>query len=199
MSFTIKDGSGSGREAQVNAQGRLACASVTSSAQVIASTLGDRFNINTGTITLTNATETSLIYVKNNEDSELFVTSVVYILGNSTAGMGNAFVNIIRNPTAGGIITNANNVDIVENYNFGSTNTLLIDAYKGATGETLLSGGTTLISTILSSATGRVFIGLDDIIMPKGSSIGVNYTPPSLNTSQAIQIAFAVYSKNFDV
>lgn len=199
MSFTIKDGSGSGREAKVNAEYRLTTAAITSTAQVLASTNGDRFNINTGTITLTNATNTSLIYVKNNEDSDLFLTSVIYLLGGSTMGMGDATFDIIRNPTAGDIITNANDVDILANYNFGSTTTLSVDAYKGATGETLLSGGEAILSTLLSSASGRIFIGLDDIIMPKGSTIGVNYTPPTGNLSQGVQVAFAAYVKNFEV
>lgn len=198
MSFVIKDGSGSGREATVNRQNRLSVASVITNSQVIAASNGYRFNINTGNITLTNATNTSVIYLKNNEDSDLYITSIVYILGNSTGGTGNATFNAIRNPTAGSIITNANAVSINANYNFGSTITLDVDAYKGATGETLLSGGSTILSTILSTAAGRTFIQLDDFVLPKGSTIGVNYTPPSGNTSQIVQVAFAVYLQNFD-
>lgn len=199
MSFTLRDGKGSGAEAKVTNDNRLSTAAITETEAVLAASKGERFNLNTGTITLTSANNTTLMYIQNQEDSDLVLQSVVYLLGNSTGGSGNATFNIIRNPTAGGIITNANTININANYNFGSNRTLSANCYKGATGETVVSGGSTLLSTLLSSATGRIFIGLDSIILPKGTSVAVNYTPPTGNTSQAVQVAFAAYVKTFDI
>lgn len=199
MSFTIKDGRGTGKEAAVTSDKRLSTSAITETESVLASSNGTRFNINTGTITLTSAANTSLIYIANNEDNDLILQSVIYLFGNSTGGSGDATIDVIRNPLTGGIITNANAVDINANYNFGSNRNLNALTYKGATGETLLSGGTTLLSTLLSNASGRVFISLDSIVLTKGSSVGVNYTPPTGNTSQGVQIAFAAYVKTFEI
>jgi hypothetical protein len=159
---------------------------------------GWRFNINTGDITLTNATETSVLYVKNTGDFDLVIDSLIYNLGNTTSGTGDVKIDVVRNPTAGEIITNANNVamgaGVEANQNFGSTNTMTGLFYKGATGETLLSGGDgDSISTRSSANTGRIVISLGSTTLPKGASIGINYTPPTSNTSQICQFAMAVH------
>jgi hypothetical protein len=199
MSFTIRDGKGTGKEVKVTPDNRLSTAAITETEAALATSLGTRFNINTGTVTLTNASNTSLLYVKNNENNDMIVTAIIYLLGTSTGGSGDATVDIIRNPLAGDIVTNANDVDILQNFNFGSTRTLAADTFKGATGETLLSGGNVIVSSLLSTPAGRIFIGLDEIVIPKGSTIGINYTPPTGNTSQGIQVALVSYVKTFEV
>lgn len=167
-----------------------------------AAIVGWKFNINTGDITLTNATKTSVLYVKNTDEYDLSLNAFIYNLGATTSGSGDANIDAIRNPTAGDIITNANNVEIgagVEaNQNFGSTNTLTGLFYKGATGETALSGGNKTIATRSASSTGRIFLDLGNLILPKGTSIGFNYTPPAGNTSQTVQFAIACHLRHPD-
>jgi hypothetical protein len=162
---------------------------------------GWRFNINTGDITVTNATETSMLYVKNTGDDDMVVDSLIYNLGATASGTGDVKIDVVRNPTAGGIITNANDVavgpGVSANQNFGSTNTMTGLFYKGATGETLLSGGDGVtISTRSASNTGRILISLGATALPKGSAIGINYTPPTSNTSQIVQFAIACHVRN---
>ncbi len=199
MSFTIRDGIGSGKEAKVNNNNRLSTTSITESEADFATEEGTRYNLNTGTITLTDANNTTVFYLKNNEDSDLIVTALIYNLGNSTGGSGDLTIDVVRNPTAGDIVTNANTVDIIQNQNHGSTRALSADVYKGATAEALITDGAVSISTLSASGTGRIVISLGALDLPKGSSLAVNITPQSGNTSQNIQVAAACYVKTFDV
>jgi len=203
MSIVIKDGAGNGKAAKVDTNNRLRTASLTTVKSEESANTADRYNINTGDITLTNATETSVLYIKNNEDKDLVVTTFIYNLGASTLGSGDVKIDIIRNPTAGDIVTNANNVlvgtGVSSNQNFGSNKSLAIDAYKGASGETTFTDGAVSVSTRSASNTGRIVIALGAIVLPKGSSVGINYTPPSLNTSQVVQFAAACYLQSDEI
>ena len=106
-------------------------------------------------------------------------------------------LDVIRNPTAGDIVTNANSTQVgstvAANQNFGSNKSISINSYKGASGETAFTDGDVTVSTRSASSTGRIFISLGAIVIPKGSSVGINYTPPVGNTSQTLQIAAACY------
>lgn len=200
MSEVVIKNAGTGDIAKVSNQGRLQTTSITEDIKDHASDTGiaQKYNINTGDITLTNATETSLLYVKNTSTAgDLVITAFIYNLGNSTGGSGDVKIDIIRNPTAGDIVTNANNVavgpGVSANQNFGSANTLTGSFFKGASGETAFTDGAVSISTRSASFTGRLAIALGSVVIPAGSSIGINYTPPTGNTSQIVQIAAACY------
>lgn len=154
---------------------------------------GGAFNINTGNITLTNAAKSAVLYFKNNGDVDLIIDTLFYILGTSTGGAGNFFIEVVRNPTTGTIITNAIPVSININRNFGSNNVISGTAYKGATGYTF-TDGSDAIGTLLISPTTLV-VAPGSIILKKGSSIGVNMTPATGNTSQVVQFALSVYER----
>jgi hypothetical protein len=196
--ISIKDGS-TGNIAKVDLNKRVHTAGVNEELRDHAcdSTIAQKYNINTGDITLTNATKTSVLYVKNNSDNDLVITALIYNLGASTSGTGDVLIDVLRNPTAGDIISNTNDCavgpGVSANQNFGSTNTMTGLFYKGATGETALSGGAVTVSTRSASNTGRIVISLGAVILPKGSSLGVDYTPPTSNTSQIVQFAAACY------
>jgi len=188
----IQDGTGKGYLAKVDNENRLFTQSVTTSSQEHASELGLAYNINTGIITLTNATKTPVLYLKNNEDYELVIDTVLYMTGASTGGSGNILVEIVRNPTAGTIISGASAVEMNANRNFGSSRSLSVNAYKGATGSTL-TDGTKFIESILATATQRVAVSVGAIIIPKGSSMAIQITPPTGNTSMATEWAISCY------
>jgi hypothetical protein len=196
--ITIKDGS-TGNIAKVDLNKRIHTASVTEPQSDHACDTGieQKYNINTGDITLTNATKTTVLYIKNTGDDDLVVTALIYNLGNTTSGTGDVKIDVIRNPITGDIITNANNCavgpDVSANQNFGSTNTLTGLFYKGATGETAVSDGALTVSTRSASSTGRIFISLGSVVIPKGASMAVDYTPPTSNSSQIVQFAAATY------
>lgn len=207
--FTLKDGA-NGNVAKVDTTRRVHTRTVTENETERAAISGieSKININTGDITLTDANKTTLIYVKNNENDDLVITALIYMMGNST-GAASSSVNclweVLRNPTAGDIITNANAAAIIpgsiaSNHNFGSSNTYSIPVYKGATSEGVISASDgVVVTTRLANNTGRVVVSIGSIVMPKGSSLAVEYTPPTGNTSQIVQCALAAYVRGSDL
>lgn len=200
MGVTFVDGEGSGREAGVDKRNRVKASSIIETESNYSTSLGLKFNVNTGDITLTNANKTSVLYFKNNDNRDVIVDALIYNLGSSNSGSLDCKIDILRNPTAGDIITNANDVligpDVNANLNFGSSNTLECLAYKGATGEAVLSGGGTVITTRNPVPTGRILISPGGgMILPKGTSLGIDFTPSVGNLSQIVQFALNVYVK----
>ena len=187
MPDIILDGSGNGYRAKVDSNYRLFTNAVTIDEDQEATKTGKSFNINTGIITLTDANETPLFYFKNNENSNYHITAIIIGSWTSTGGTGiEPQITIVKNPTGGTIISNANDVSINSNRNFGSSEILDALAYKGATGETLTGGLDHLI--FVMSTSGRL-VALVDEVIPKGLSLGIKYTPQTSNTSQKIYAA----------
>lgn len=185
---TIKDGQGNGVEAGVTSNYRLKTISVTLPVQDAANRNGKSFHLNTGLITLTNALQTSVFYVRNNEESDLILDSVVYGLGTTTNGSGDARIIVIYNPTAGDIITNAN-PGFQSASNLGSTETLDADIYIGASGETKVTGSVGP-TALVPGGVGSFPVSGPTTVIPRGRSIAIDIIPPAGNTSQNIQVLF---------
>lgn len=187
MSEMIKDGTGNGYLAKVDDHYRLYTYTVSLSEQDDATHEGRSFNVNTGIVTLTNAAETPMLYLKNNETEDLHITAIAVGFGASTGGTGDpCLITMERNPTGGTIVSGATAVDVKTNRNFGSNSTLTADAYKGATGLTMTGG--TDHAYFYQSPSGRLYAGLSEQL-PKGTSIGITITPQSSNTSMACYVA----------
>ena len=189
----IEDGKGSGLYAEVDSNFRIATTAITEEQLDKAGDDGDKYNINTGDITLTDAAITTVLFLKNNEDRDLIITALIYNLGTTASGSGDVKVEVLRNPTTGDIVTNANAVEAKSNQNFSSNKTLTADAYKGATSEAVIADGAVSISTRSAANTGRIFLSLGRLVLPKGASLAINYTPPASNTSQICQFAVAAF------
>lgn len=179
-----------GKKVGVTEQGRLGVDSISKTILENASENGDSYNVNTGTINLTTANESSLLYLKNNGDP-ITVVTVGFLIGNSTGGSGDALATVLRNPTSGTIVSGATNVDININKNFSSNKELVVDAYKGAEGNTFTDGDNAYFSLLPGAARGYV-IATGGIYIGKGASIGVKFTPPSGNTGMDIQVFLSV-------
>jgi len=192
MAEQIRDGAGGRHLQRVDKNFRAHTFSITEPELVDANRQGDAYNVNTGFITLTDAVDTPVIYLKNNEDKQIVIEAIVVGLFNSTGGSSTAdvYATFIRNPTAGTIISGATNVDINSNRNFGSANTLLADTYKGATGDTMTDGMDHIL--VRASANSRSFVGISEIL-PKGTTIGVKIKPPTSNTSMVCYVALILY------
>jgi hypothetical protein len=193
MSEMLRDGTGSGNLQKVDANNRALTRSVNTPEDEQATKLGTSYNINTGIIDLTNANETPLIYIKNNEDEDLHIQTIIIGTWSSTGGSGTDGVPkavFLRNPITGTTVENTNDVDIISNRNYGSSKTLTVDAYKGATGETLTGGTDHII--IQMGTSGRTVVSIDEVI-PKGSSFGIKYTPQGSNTSQKVYAAVVAH------
>ena len=76
MSEQIKDGSGTGNLARINANNRLYSNAVTIDENLQATKIGNSYNINTGAITLTDAARTPIIYLQNNENQPLHISAI---------------------------------------------------------------------------------------------------------------------------
>lgn len=188
----ILDGTGRRIGAKVDDSNRLHTNALTIEEQSASAESGDSYNINTGDITLTSANESSVIYLKNNEDRDLVVPVIVYLLGTSTGGTGDTVIDVISGPTVGTTVSAANDVDVNQNKNFGSKKSLGVDAFKGAEAETL-TDGVVAFSSRLPAGKFPYGIQTGDIVLPKGASMGVKVTPQASNTSMIIQIALAVH------
>lgn len=192
MSEQIKDGTGSGYLARVDSDQRLHTDSVIDTQEFAANKKGNAYNINTGVVNLTDANETSMIYFNNGEDEDFVIVAVVVGVWGSANGDGlDMIATFKRNPTTGDIITNTNDVAINSNRNYGSSNTLSSSlAYVGASGETATNGDSHILVRITEES--RSFISINERL-PKGTSFGVNITPPTGNDGMNCYVAIVGY------
>ncbi len=197
--MTTNEDGRTGNTALIDSNNRAHVASVMETESGHASDLGERYHIDTGDIAISDAVKLPVLYFKNNEDDPLTVTDIVIELGASTSGASDVLIDIIRNPTAGGIVTSANDCQVgpgvSANQNFGSSNVLVALAYKGAVGEAVFTDGAVTRPIRLPLNSGRVKIPLETIVIPKGKSLGINYTPPTSNTSQTVQFGLSCYRR----
>lgn len=193
MDISIKDGSGAGYSAKVDSAYRMHVDAIERTQSQQAILRGDGFNLSTGLITLTSATQSAVFYLKNDGDIPLVFKEIGIRLGTSTGGTGSATITLTANPTAGTIISNALTLSTAFNRNLGSSRMITGDYYKGAQGYTL-TGGTSAATTSTTNFDDPIVFEADIFVLPKGTSIGVLVTPPTGNTSQTcVVFATAFY------
>ena len=185
MTNSIKDGTGNGFRAEVDNKNRLRTLSVAQSGGISAALVGDLYNINTETVSLTTANPSSILYIKNTNLSPWVVDRVFYNAGISSGGSGDFLAEVIANPTTGTLIS-AGTAITPHNLNFGSSKSLTAITLKGAEGSTT-TDGTVRVSTIIPASGSRVLIGFDAIILEAGSSLAIKITPQTGNTGMNIQ------------
>ena len=186
----IESGSGNGREAKVGNNNRLFTDTVNTGEGIQALKDGDAYNINTGIVSI--SATTGMLYLKNNEDRNLFIESVIIGTG---AGSYNTTdevqVQITRNPTAGTLISGASAVSQNANRNFGSAKTLSVTAYKGASGNTI-TDGTDIILIGAPNAQARTSASIN-LLLEKGNTIGVEVNPNLSTGSVNCYVALIVH------
>lgn len=161
--------------------------------------LGNAYNFNTGSITLTNAsTANGIAWIKNTTTSETYViTAMFYLFGNSTSGTGDGLMEVLRNPTTGTVVSDASTQAPV-NRDFGSAKTLTGSFFKASGSGKTITDGTVAIESLFSAPTGRAALTVGAIIIPPGASIGWRYTTQASNSSQSIQVACAIHRQTLD-
>ena len=153
---------------------------------------GLAYNINTGIIALTGTSDSAILYIKNTEspvngESDLVIDTIVIGINTISATITESpILTVVRNPTAGTIVSGATAADMVSNSNFGSSNSLDSLIYKGADGNTLTDGTD---HAIVLCQEGRTTIPELNIDLAKGSSIGLKL---DLNTSGGANVYAAV-------
>jgi hypothetical protein len=155
---------------------------VTSTVEDESVAVGDGYNINTGLISLTTSTASGVLYIKNNESKNLIIKTVVPFVGSAGTTTESTIMTVIKNPTTGTLISGASAVDMNENRDFGSPNSLTVDAYKGAEGNTVTDG----TDVAIVGFTGRAAVPLG-IRVRKGNSIAFTL---DTNTSSGTTIAY---------
>ena len=192
MTF-INDATGnSGLGAKVGGN-RLFTQSVTETEDAHGTEEGDSYNLNTGLIGLTSSTESTIMYLKNNEDRDLKIDAIA--IGVSSAGTttDSTTVTIVRNPTSVDFSTNA---DMISNRNFGSSKTLTADVFKGVEGSTA-TGGTDLAMFLVGSGT-RMFAAIN-LILTKGDSIAIQADTQTSSGTTNIYAALVIHLKDLDI
>jgi hypothetical protein len=170
MSESIKDGTGTGVLASVSSDNKLRTRSVTETRIQHATELGNAYNINTGDIGSLATGESALLYFYNGEDTAFSVDAIAVGIKDAT-GSNIHTVTVVKNPTAGTLVSGATNVDMKINRNFGSAAVLSESlAYKGADTLTLTDGED--VGIFYMNESGRLFASVDFII-PKSKSIGI--------------------------
>ena len=189
MGESVKDGTGTCIHAKVGDRHRLHTHALTTSTSSVASMRGDAFNVSSELVTLTSDSDSALLYVENNEDHSISVTTLFVNLGTSTDGSGKSLVSFHLNPNAGTIISDATPAQVL-NRNVTNSETLDAATYKGAEGKTI-SGGD-IVQLPLNG--GPI---VSEYVLPKGAKFALSVTPPTGNTSMVAQIGFLVI-KNYD-
>lgn len=191
--FKLRDGRGSGNNAFIDSTNRLHTHALVETLSQNASHNGNAFNVNTGTIILTgSADQNGILYLKNQEELDIHITTIGFLIGNSSGGSGDLTLEVFANPTTGSLIAKEISPSIIENKNLGSFQTLDALVYKGSGGDTI-TGGTLLYTSLLSSAATRYVIATGDIVIPKGRSIAVRVTTQTGNSAMNIQVFLALY------
>ena len=191
MPFIIEDGLGSGKKAGVNNVNEQRTFAIVLPIEDRATIEEERYNINTGNVTLNSTGESAMLWVENLGDDPLIITGLVYNLGDSTGGSGTAKVDVYRNPTSGTIVSTSSVVSAAKNMNFGSGKTLNGKFLAGAQSLTQ-TGGEFAIGSLVP-AQSRTVIALGAVVLPKGKTLSVTVTPPAGNTSMLANIAASIY------
>lgn len=167
----IEDGKGSGKDAQVDDQNRLRTHAITETENVHSAEEGNAYNLNTGLISITG--DATMMYFKNNEEADFQIEAIALGASTGITHSASPYLTLVRNPTGGDIISDATAIAQNGNRNFGSSNTLLADVYKGKVGGTCTGGDDIAILQVTPS--GRSFYTIN-FILPKGTSMGIKLT-----------------------
>lgn len=186
MTGVIRDGSGKAFLAKVTQNNRLTTESVVIGAENDAIRIGDGWQIASGPVAFTAATQSAILYVKNTSPSRaLILDRAVLILGSATgAGAGADWTfRTIRNPEASGtLVTNAVAAGI-SNSNHGSVKTPDADVFRGVQGDTVDLGGLGSGAPLpIQQASNRTVFPLGRRL-ELGSSIAWQLTPPTGTTA----------------
>ncbi len=171
----ISDGTGNQNLAKVDANNRLRTFSITKTHVERAVEDGDAYNLNTGNISISGASASSIIYLKNNEDQDLEIEAIAFGFGQTSSNTSDiGILTAIRAPSSGDIVSDATAVDINGNRNAGSPNTLTADVYKGKDGGTITGGSN--VAQFFLGANSRLFANFP-FTLPKGTTFGLKFDP----------------------
>jgi len=185
MSETIRDGKGQGYLAAVNRKNQLITRATALNQHTKSTIDGNYYEAYTGLITLTNASETGIIYIKPGLSDRILVVDKVFVdIWASTGGTGGGYIKYYKNPT----ITGGTTI-LPVNTNFSLQNNLEGTFYKNLT---TMTGGTPWWTGYFDAGS-SVVIDEEKFCIPEGYGFGISITAPSGNTSMILNINIATY------
>ena len=189
MGFQIQDGTGSNRRVRVGTSNRLFTESTIRTEREEEALSGEAYIVGSGFVELTTTGTSAVLYFKNNEDVDLVITRFLVGVKASAGGTENFVTGIIyKNPTS--MVSGTGNPLVINNVNFGSSNSVDADSEIGQQGA-LLAGGSSYLATVVP--TENITSEDASTILPKGSSIGVYITPPPGNTSINVSVGINLH------
>jgi len=189
MGFQIQDGTGSNRRVRVGTSNRLFTESTIRTEREEEALSGEAYIVGSGFVELTTTGTSAVLYFKNNEDVDLVITRFLVGVKASAGGTENFVTGIIyKNPTS--MSSGTGSPLLINNTNFGSSNTIDADSEIGQT-SALLVGGSPYLATV--APTENLTAEDASTILPKGSSIGVFITPPPGNTSVEVSVGINMH------
>jgi len=182
----IDDGKGRGFKAEVDSSNQLKVFSVTESELIDRIEAAKGYSISSGILDLTNTSANGILYFKSNESNDVFVNGLHVQIGESAGATDALLIELIRNPSTGTLISDANTVTPV-NFNFGSSDTLSGDSFLASAAAKTVTDGT-VITRFLVPELGEYDVPFPLIILQKGNAVAVRITPATGNTSVDINV-----------
>lgn len=183
MSGIIRDGTGKSFLTKVTQNNRLTTESVVVGAENDAIRIGEGWQVASGPVSFTAATQSAILYVKNTSDQALILDRAVLVLGTATGGTGDWTFRTIRNPEeTGTIVTNALAAG-VSNSNHGSAKVPDGLFYRGVQGDTVDLGGVGTGAPLPIQQTSNRTVFPLGRRLELGSSIAWQLTPPTGTTA----------------
>ena len=192
MTTQIRDGKGRGYLASVNADQQLITRATAVEQRLAAATDQRYYEATTGKVTLANAAETGIIYIKNENTQglEIVIDRVFYDIWTSTNGTG-----------ADGTLRYYINPAITGGTDITPANTFFADAVAAI--GTFKKSLTTMTGTAWWTAyiTDKQSVALEEgrMIIPNGKSFGISIAAPTGNTSMDVAINVAFYYLDKDL
>lgn len=189
----IIDGTGSGTFAKVDSTNRLETHSVTLTERVEAVQNGVGFEIGAPPTDFTVATETAIIFIRNDGNTSLVISRWEFSGAESTGGTSDVTllklyqgVTNITNSSPGGAVNSL----------FGSSIPLDATISLGNGSTSAVTGGTTFGAAFVKHVGQSIFNG--PWVLPQGQSIALTVTPPASNTSMLFGVRVLVHLQRED-
>lgn len=193
MGDQIVDGKGRGFRAAVNSDRQLVTRATVVEQRLASSLDSNYFEATTGKITLTNDSDTAMIFLQNsNNGKSMVIDRIFYDFFTSTNGTGvDGTLTYYINPTANTSAT----VITPTNTDFGSSVSAVGTFYGGTTAIDAFTSGSVWWTAYITDQQ-SITVEEGRIVLPNGSSFGIKVDPPTGNTSMAVNINIAFYYFN---
>ena len=186
----IEDGTGRGFVAKVDSANRLVVSADQINEERTATALGEAWAFGSSLVSFTSSTASGVLYLRNTSERDMVVDRFRLMLGTVTGGTGDWLFRFVRNPTGGTLISNAVTAGIT-NLNHASSSEPVGEYYRGVQGDTV-TGGSGGSFPFKSSGDGQYVIP-NTRLLPKGSSIAIQITPPPGTTAAQMFVVCRAY------